>query len=70
MNKIKLIFFKGFLKTETMLNNGWFDIWFKDVNIIEKKGYEVIVFKIPAEMRHELIEKIEILIQKETNFIH
>lgn len=64
---LKVKFFAGWIKTEAMENNGWFNVWWHTAKKAEDEKKELVVFRIPKNkigLSNEVIEDIEKLLQE------
>ena len=66
MPELKVKYFKGWLKTESMDESpeSWFDSWYMTIKSNELNNFKTLVFKIPEDKETKLIVEIEKLIQK------
>ena len=66
-NGLKAIHFKGWINTEVMQEEFWFELWYKSAKEAEEENATLVVFKIPkvSPFRDDpdLIFAIEKLIQ-------
>lgn len=66
MSKTKVKHWAGFIKPETMQQEGWYEIWLDSAIIAEKNNSELVVFRIPnenPELYNQVVTEIEQLLQ-------